>query len=51
MGFDGYIAKPISQNVLLKRLPALQREDSLDFPDEARLLNQCADDPAPSVNF
>ena len=47
MGFDGYIAKPISQERLAEEIArVLQREDSLDFPDEARLLNQCADDPA-----
>ncbi|HDC4390585.1 TPA: response regulator [Enterobacter cloacae] len=47
MGFDGYIAKPISQERLAEEIArVLQREDSLDFPDEARLLNQCADDPS-----
>ncbi len=48
MGFDGYIAKPISQERLAEEIArVLQRhEDFSDFPDEARLLKQCADDPA-----
>ncbi|MCK7167598.1 hybrid sensor histidine kinase/response regulator [Enterobacter chengduensis] len=48
MGFDGYIAKPISQARLAEEIArVLERHDeSAGFPDEARLLKQCADDPA-----
>lgn len=48
MGFDGYIAKPISQERLAEEIARVleHRDDSSVFPDEARLLKQCADDPA-----
>ncbi|KUQ86494.1 MULTISPECIES: response regulator [Enterobacter cloacae complex] len=48
MGFDGYIAKPISQERLAEEIArVLPRHDEPSaFPDEARLLKQCADDPA-----
>lgn len=48
MGFDGYIAKPISQERLAEEIARLleHHDDSFVFPDEARLLKQCAGDPA-----
>lgn len=48
MGFDGYIAKPISQERLAEEIARVleHHDDSSVFPDEARLLKQCADDPA-----
>jgi PAS domain S-box-containing protein len=48
MGFDGYIAKPISQERLAEEIARVleRHDDSSVFPDEARLLKQCADDPA-----
>ncbi|MGC0091744.1 response regulator, partial [Enterobacter asburiae] len=47
MGFDGYIAKPISQERLAEEIARVleRHDDSSVFPDEARLLKQCADDP------
>ena len=47
MGFDGYIAKPISQERLAEEIARVleRHDDSPVFPDEARLLKQCADDP------
>ena len=47
MGFDGYIAKPISQERLAEEIARVLEchDDSSVFPDEARLLKQCADDP------
>ena len=48
MGFDGYIAKPISQERLAEEIARVlpRHDDPSAFPDEARLLKQCADDPA-----
>lgn len=48
MGFDGYIAKPISQERLAEEIARVleHHDDSSVFPDEARLMKQCADDPA-----
>lgn len=48
MGFDGYIAKPISQERLTEEMTRVLRRNDVPatFPDEARLLKQCADDPA-----
>lgn len=48
MGFDGYIAKPISQERLAEEIARVlpRHDESSAFPDEARLLKQCADDPA-----
>lgn len=51
MGFDGYIAKPVSQEALreaIARVGAAEDsapEEEEGLPDEARLLKQCADDP------
>lgn len=47
MGFDGYIAKPISQEHLAEEIARVlpSHDDPSAFPDEARLLKQCADDP------
>lgn len=47
MGFDGYIAKPISQERLAEEIARVlpRHDDPSAFPDEARLLKQCADDP------
>ncbi|HDU4903203.1 response regulator [Klebsiella quasipneumoniae] len=51
MGFDGYIAKPVSQEALREAIARVgAAEDSAPveeegLPDEARLLKQCADDP------
>lgn len=48
MGFDGYIAKPISRERLADEIARVLQchDDSSTFPDEAHLLKQCADDPA-----
>lgn len=51
MGFDGYIAKPVSGEALreaIARVGAAEDsapEEEEGLPDEARLLKQCADDP------
>ncbi|MRK54555.1 response regulator [Klebsiella pneumoniae] len=51
MGFDGYIAKPVSLEALreaIARVGAAEDsglEEEKGLPDEARLLKQCADDP------
>lgn len=48
MGFDGYIAKPVSQEALQAEIARVGSAKEVDagLPDEARLLKQCADDPA-----
>lgn len=51
MGFDGYIAKPVSQEALQQEIARVGPEShnpqsDKGLPDEARLLKQCADDPA-----
>ena len=48
MGFDGYIAKPISHERLAEEIARVlpRHDEPFAFPDEARLLKQCADDPA-----
>ncbi|MDP5163516.1 hybrid sensor histidine kinase/response regulator [Enterobacter ludwigii] len=48
MGFDGYIAKPISLERLAEEIARalLRQEADSAIPDEARLLKQCSDDPA-----
>ncbi|HBY1805166.1 TPA: response regulator, partial [Klebsiella pneumoniae] len=51
MGFDGYIAKPVSLEALreaIARVGAAEDsglEEEKGLPDEAHLLKQCADDP------
>jgi CheY-like chemotaxis protein len=51
MGFDDYIAKPVSQEALreaIARVGAAEDsglEEEKGLPDEAHLLKQCADDP------
>lgn len=45
MGFDGYIAKPVSEETLQKEMTRVYAEDNRGLPDEARLLKQCANDP------
>ncbi|EBO4490643.1 response regulator [Salmonella enterica] len=46
MGFDGYIAKPVSQETLREEIARVRFEGDKGLPDEARLLKQCADDPS-----
>lgn len=46
MGFDGYIAKPVSQETLQDEIARVGPTQDGDLPDEARLLKQCADDPS-----
>lgn len=51
MGFDGYIAKPVSQEALQQEIARVgpgshNPQSDKGLPDEARLLKQCADDPA-----
>ncbi|WP_289368289.1 hybrid sensor histidine kinase/response regulator [Pantoea stewartii] len=46
MGFDGYLAKPVSQDALHDEIARIYTRDQEGLPDEARLLKQCADDPA-----
>lgn len=45
MGFDGYIAKPVSQEALHGEITRVCPPDEKGLPEEARLLRQCADDP------
>lgn len=45
MGFDGYIAKPVSQDAMRSEIMRLVSPDNKGMPDEALLLQQCADDP------
>ena len=45
MGFDGYIAKPVSQEALQDEIARVGPAEDKGLPDEARLLKQCADDP------
>nr|WP_318380246.1 response regulator [uncultured Enterobacter sp.] len=44
MGFDGYIAKPVTQDALRDEILRVSRPVEEGLPDEARLLKQCADD-------
>ncbi|WP_337014855.1 hybrid sensor histidine kinase/response regulator [Leclercia sp. AS011] len=46
MGFDGYIAKPVSQAALQDEITRVGQPQDRGLPDEARLLQQCADDPS-----
>jgi len=46
MGFDGYIAKPVSQEALQDEIARVGQPQDQGMPDEARLLKQCADDPS-----
>lgn len=46
MGFDGYIAKPVSQEALQDEIARVGQPQNQGMPDEARLLKQCADDPS-----
>lgn len=46
MGFDGYIAKPVSQAALQDEIARVGPAQDRGLPDEARLLQQCADDPS-----
>ncbi len=46
MGFDGYIAKPASQEALQDEIARVGQPQDQGMPDEARLLKQCADDPS-----
>lgn len=51
MGFDGYIAKPVSLEALREAIARVGAAEDSDLeeekglPDEAHLLKQCADDP------
>ena len=45
MGFDGYIAKPVSQEALREEIARVVAGEEKGLPDEAQLLKQCADDP------
>ncbi|MGK9174703.1 response regulator [Yokenella regensburgei] len=45
MGFDGYIAKPVSQEALHDEITRIVSGSIQGLPDEARLLKQCAGDP------
>lgn len=51
MGFDGYIAKPVSLEALREAIARVGTaedsglEEEKGLPDEAHLLKQCADDP------
>lgn len=45
MGFDGYIAKPVSQEALREEIAHVLAGEDKGLPDEAQLLKQCADDP------
>ncbi|NQD62971.1 hybrid sensor histidine kinase/response regulator, partial [Enterobacter sp. CM29] len=45
MGFDGYIAKPVSQEALREEIARVVAGEEKGLPDEAHLLKQCADDP------
>lgn len=44
MGFDGYIAKPVTQEALQDEIARVSHSPEQGLPDEARLLKQCADD-------
>lgn len=44
MGFDGYIAKPVTQDALQDEILRVCHPPEQGLPDEARLLKQCADD-------
>ncbi len=45
MGFDGYIAKPVSQEALTEEIARVIPGEEKGLPDETHLLKQCADDP------
>jgi CheY-like chemotaxis protein len=44
MGFDGYIAKPVSQQALHDELTRITQQDDEGLPTQSALLAQCADD-------
>lgn len=44
MGFDGYIAKPVSQQALHDELTRITQRDDEGLPTQRALLTQCADD-------